>query len=51
MTRAKQRCAAPGCTNRTRCGICDDCDRWVDEQVAAMEEERRAGTLKEEPAF
>lgn len=26
-------CQAPGCTNITDRGICDDCNRWVDDQV------------------
>lgn len=33
-----ERCQAPGCTNPTDRGICDDCDDWVSEQVAIMAE-------------
>lgn len=32
----KAKCQAPGCDNLTARGICDACDRWVDDQVAAL---------------
>lgn len=35
--REETECQVPGCGNQTDRGICDDCDRWVDDQVAALD--------------
>jgi len=29
------KCEVPGCDNPTDLGICDDCDQWVTDMVAA----------------
>ena len=32
----QEKCLVPGCDNITDCGICDDCDVWVSEEVAKL---------------
>lgn len=35
------RCKAPGCNSLTDRDICERCNAWVDEQVAALDREER----------